>query len=244
MKIWGLTDTGKVREVNQDSYYIGLQKEDEQAAVVVCDGMGGAKAGNIASAMAVQIFSDRVKESTKPKMTHAYMKSILTSSIEEANRCIYEQSQTQNEYHGMGTTVVALLADGENIVLGNIGDSRAYLVSGGEITRITTDHSVVEEMVTRGEISREQAKSYPGKNLITRALGTDKEISCDLYELAVSKGDCILLCTDGLTNTVDDQEILYEIYNVNDPVTCCERLIAIANARGGPDNITAVLLKA
>lgn len=243
MKIWGKTDRGMVRPVNQDYILTDIYPDDMQVVAVVCDGMGGANAGNIASKLAAELISDRLKAALRSRMSLSYMREVLDSSIREANELVYNASIKDPAYQGMGTTVVALLCSGDRGVLANVGDSRAYLINDDGITRITRDHSLVEEMLSRGELTREEAKVYPNRNLITRAVGTEAEVKTDIFEIPLYKDEYILICTDGLTNSVDEQEILYEVSNVDDTDSCCDRLIEIAMQRGAPDNISVVLLK-
>ncbi len=243
VKIWNKTDRGKVRPVNQDYVLTDIYPDDLQAVAVVCDGMGGANAGNIASKLAAEHISERLKAALRGRMNTAYMREVLDSSIREANELVYNASLNDPACHGMGTTVVALLCNGDCGVLANVGDSRAYLINDDGISRITRDHSLVEEMLSRGELTREEAKVYPNRNLITRAVGTETDVKTDLFEIRLYEDDFILICTDGLTNCVDEQEILYEVKNMDDTDSCCDRLIDIAMQRGAPDNVSVVLLK-
>ena len=243
MKIWNKTDRGKVRPVNQDYVLTDIYPDDLQAVAVVCDGMGGANAGNIASKLSAEHISERLKAALRGRMNAAYMREVLDSSIREANELVYNASLNNPACHGMGTTVVALLCNGDCGVLANVGDSRAYLINDDGISRITRDHSLVEEMLSRGELTREEAKVYPNRNLITRAVGTETDVKTDLFEIRLYEDDFILICTDGLTNCVDEQEILYEVKNMDDTDSCCDRLIDIAMQRGAPDNVSVVLLK-
>jgi len=243
VKIWNKTDRGKVRPVNQDYVLTDVYPDDLQAVAVVCDGMGGANAGNIASKLAAEHISDRLRAALRGRMSAAYMREVLDSSIREANELVYNASLKDPNCQGMGTTVVALLCNGDRGMLANVGDSRAYLINDDGISRITRDHSLVEEMLSRGELTREEAKVYPNRNLITRAVGTEADVKTDLFEIPLYKDEYILICTDGLTNCVDEQEILYEVTNVDDTDSCCDRLIDIAMQRGAPDNVSVVLLK-
>ena len=142
----------------------------------------------------------------------------------------------------MGTTLVAVMVQGKEVVVVNVGDSRAYNVNRNGIRQITTDHSVVQMMVMRGDLTQEQARVYPGKNYITRAIGTEPVVDCDVFHLDVERGDCLLLCTDGLSNILDDQEILFEVVHGVDKEQCCQRLLSIAKNRGAPDNVTSVMV--
>ena len=168
---------------------------------------------------------------------------LLQSAVKLANFTVYDQGQQFEEFNGMGTTLVAALICGHEVTLVNVGDSRAYGINAHGIHRITVDHSVVELMVQRGELTPEKAKHYPGKNLITRAIGTEPQVQCDIFHRKVGKGSCFLLCTDGLSNLMDDQEILFEVVHGINKEQCCQRLLDIAKNRGAPDNVTSILIQ-
>ena len=241
MQAWGLTDPGMVRTQNQDHYAI-VKLGREQLLAIVCDGMGGARSGNIASQMAVDVFVGEVKRTARSNMKPERIDDMLEQALEMANEAVYEQSQLSEEYRGMGTTLVAAFFQKDQLTVANVGDSRAYLFNKDGVKSITTDHSLVELMVQRGEITREAAKFHPGKNLITRAVGTEAKVSCDLYHLKLNKGDSVLLCSDGLSNVMSDQEILFEVIHGVNKNDCCQRLMNIANYRGSPDNVTVALI--
>ncbi len=241
MQAWGLTDPGMVRSQNQDDYAI-VKLGRDQLLAIVCDGMGGARSGNIASKMAVEIFSEEVKRTARSGMKQEKVDTMFREALELANKAVYEQSQLSEEYKGMGTTMVAALFQKDHVTILNVGDSRAYLFNQDGGHSITTDHSLVEMMVQRGELTPEAAKYHPGKNLITRAVGTETTVDCDLFHLELKKGDNILLCSDGLSNLMSDQEILFEVIHGVNKSDCCQRLMKIANYRGSPDNVTIVLV--
>lgn len=243
MQAWGLTEPGMVRNQNQD-YYLIQKLSRDQLLVIVCDGMGGARSGNIASKMAVEVFSDEVRRTVRSNMKPERIGGMLSTALELANKAVYEQSQLSEEYKGMGTTLVAAFFQKDKVTVVNVGDSRAYLFNSEGVSAITTDHSLVELMVQRGELTREAAKNHPGKNLITRAVGTESAVSCDLYHLQIAKGDSILLCSDGLSNLLSDQEMLFEVVHGVNKSDCCQRLMNIANYRGSPDNVTVALISA
>ena len=242
MQSWGLTDQGCVRKQNQDSYQIE-QLDRGGLLCVVCDGMGGAKSGNIASSLAVDVFVQEVKRSWKPLMDQEHIDQMLVSAAKLANFTVYDQSLQFEEFDGMGTTLVAVLIQGKNATIINVGDSRAYGLDADGIRQLTSDHSLVQMMVRHGELTPEQAKNYPGKNLITRAIGTEASVECDVFHRRVSKGEQLLLCTDGLSNLLDDQEILFEVVHGADKESVCDRLMEIAKNRGAPDNVTCVLVQ-
>lgn len=241
MKAWGVTDAGNVREQNQDSYRTETLGRDALLAVV-CDGMGGARSGNVASRLACEVFSEEVKRSFSADMTPEETERMLRTALDLTNTTVFEHSHLSEEFAGMGTTLVAALAVGARAYILNVGDSRAYRIDPDGIACITTDHSVVELMVQRGELTPEQAKNHPGKNLITRAVGTCPQVEPDLFRVAAQEDDCLLLCSDGLSNQMADQEILFEVAHGADRSDCCQRLLEIAKDRGAPDNVTAVLL--
>jgi protein phosphatase len=176
-------------------------------------------------------------------MSAKYIETVARESVLSANRLLYEKSVSDSECSGMGTTLVAVIADGKHAVVANVGDSRAYSIDENNIVRVTRDHSLVEDLLMKGDLTIEEARSHPRKNLITRALGTEETIECDIFTLDIKQGDNILLCSDGLTNPVEDQEILYEVLHGGKKELACDRLIDIANERGGKDNITVVLLE-
>lgn len=241
MEAWGLTDKGNVREQNQDFYTI-LKINEQTLLAVVCDGMGGAKSGNVASRLACEVFSDEIKRSFRKKMTDYETETMLRSAVTLTNIAVYEHAQLSDEYAGMGTTLVAVLITGKQAFVLNIGDSRAYRINSDGVTCVTRDHSLVELMVQRGELTHEQAKNHPGKNLITRAVGTEKQVHGDVFHLKLFPKDNLLLCTDGLSNLMADQEILFEVVHGANKSDCCQRLVEIAKNRGAPDNVTSVLI--
>ena len=241
MQSWGLTDKGCVRKMNQDAYEI-RQLDRNTLLCVVCDGMGGAKSGNIASSLAVDVFSQEIQRTWTPNMEWDKADQIMKGAVKLANFTVYDQARQFEEFDGMGTTLVAAFIRGRQVSFVNVGDSRAYIINQKGIIQVTRDHSVVQLMVDRGELTSEMAKNYPGKNLITRAVGTESMVSCDVFRRELSKGDYLLLCSDGLSNMMDDQEILFEVVHGVNKERCCKRLLDIAMSRGSPDNVTCVLV--
>lgn len=236
MQFWGITDQGAVRSQNQDSY--DIQKlNDGRVLAVVCDGMGGARAGNVASAMTVEIFIDAVS-STSGDDDHRMGQAAI-----RANDLVFRRAITDDDCAGMGTTLVAALVGNDQACLLNVGDSRAYFVNESGIRQVTRDHSVVEDLVISGQLTREEARNHPRKNLITRALGCEPQLRADLFHLDVKEDDRLVLCSDGLSNLVTEQEILYEVIHGGDDESCCRRLLDIAMHRGAPDNVTVVLIR-
>lgn len=241
MQCWGLTDPGCVRAQNQDAY--AIENLDRNTVLcVVCDGMGGAKSGNIASSLASDVFVQEVRRTWKPAMDQSRIDQMLRGAVKLANFTVYDQSQQFEEFLGMGTTLVAVLIRGKTATIVNVGDSRAYCVDRDGIQRLTVDHSLVELMVQRGELTPERARTYPGKNFITRAIGTEPVVDCDVFHREVERGDCLLLCSDGISNMMDDQEILFEVAHGVNKQQCCQRLLDIAKNRGAPDNATSILI--
>ena len=241
MQYWALTDTGVARSQNQDAYQT-VPLDKNTLLCVVCDGMGGAKSGNVASTLAADVFTQEVKRSWVPDMDPESLDRMLGSAVKLANFTVYDQASQFEDFNGMGTTLVALLIQGKKATIVNVGDSRAYLIDSDGIKQITTDHSLVQMMIARGELSPEKAKRYPGKNLITRAIGTEPQVVCDVFHRKVEKGACFLLCTDGLSNQMDDQEILFEVLHCQEKSQCCQQLLDIVKKRGAPDNVTAILV--
>lgn len=239
MKIVAKTDVGMVRESNQDSYAVG-ELPGSVAWAVVCDGMGGAAGGNVASSTAVKIISEQITASYRVGMSSKSVKNMLVSAVNAANISVFDISCSNPELTGMGTTVVCAVVTDSVAYIAHAGDSRAYLLSGdGAIVQLTRDHSMVQDMVEDGKITELQAKSHPRKNIITRAVGVDREIKVDFLEQDLSVGEALLLCTDGLTNFVDNDEIC-ELTKDNKYYEFAERLIERANKNGGGDNVTVV----
>ena len=245
MKLFGVTDVGCHRKDNQDSYAF-RQLGDQAAVLVVCDGMGGAQAGNVASSVAVEAFTAEVEEqfaAGSPEDDPSWWDNILSSACDRANRRVYELSQTNPEYQGMGTTLVAALAlPGESHVI-NVGDSRCYLIDREIIRQVTVDHSLVQLLVDRGEITAEEARVHPRKNLITRALGVDSEVDCDLLRVETGPDSRLLLCSDGLTNVLTDQVLLQTSKAEAEPEEMCRSLLRMTLEQGAPDNVTVVLVQ-
>lgn len=239
MNVWGITHRGMVREQNQDAFACRTLP-DGRIIALVCDGMGGARAGNIASSMAVDVFMEAFLEDGEdsPDLEHMERAAAL------ANRQVFRRAVEDENCVGMGTTLVAALAGEEEALILNEGDSRAYHISEESgISQVTRDHSLVEDLVERGELTRDQARVHPHKNLITRALGAEPDLKADSFRRELAEGDFLLLCSDGLSNVVSEQEILYEVVHGGEACTCCRRLLDIALHRGAPDNVTAVLIQ-
>lgn len=236
MNVYGITDRGVVRKQNQDCY--ASCPLDQAMFAMVCDGMGGAKSGNVASQMAVDHFIASVQQHAQEEPASA-----LQRALEESNAAVLERSLHDPDCAGMGSTLVAAWVTQQyNAYVLNVGDSRCYRINGSGIHQVTRDHSLVEDLVACGKITPEEARTHPNKNIITRALGTERHTVGDLFELELEKGDYLLLCSDGLSNQITEQEILYEVLYGGQEDTCCQRLLEIALDRGAPDNVTAVLV--
>ena len=238
MKISAKTDIGKVRSTNQDSYAAG-DLADDVIWAVVCDGMGGANGGNIASETAVKVISEKITSGYHPGMNDNSIKHLLISSIDAANARVHSASKISEDLKGMGTTVVAAIIKGENLYISNVGDSRLYIINANSIHQMTVDHSIVQLMIDHGEISPEDAKDHPKRNVITRALGVESSVRIDFLQEQINRNDMILLCTDGLTNYVDD-ETIFKVCVDTDRYEIADKLVELANANGGGDNITVV----
>ncbi len=240
MKIVAKTDVGRVRKSNQDSYAAG-ELPNGVAWAVVCDGMGGNAGGNIASSTAVKMISEQITSCYRDGMSISSIKNILVTAITNANISIFDMSRANEELRGMGTTVVAIIIINNTVCVAHAGDSRAYLISRHGIKQLTKDHSVVQAMVETGELTPAEAKVHPRKNLITRALGVDENIKVDFCEQPISNNDVLLMCTDGLTNYVEADDI-YNITSSGKYYEFADKLVELANNNGGGDNITVVVV--
>ncbi len=239
MKIYSKIDIGKERSINQDAFFAGEISQDI-AFAVVCDGMGGANAGDIASQTAVKTISEYIINSYRRKITIQDFVKILRNALLSANITLYDMAKNQEGLKGMGTTAVVAVVKGDEVAVAHVGDSRLYLV-GDELKQITRDHSIVQSLIESGEITPEDAVKHPRKNVITRALGVESEVAVDTAELVLKENEALLLCTDGLTNFASSDAIL-KTFKENDIALVPEKLIELANAGGGGDNITAVTL--
>ena len=244
MRSFGLTDKGKVRKDNQDSFIIEKCDAKDCLVVALCDGMGGAKAGGLASQLSNKAFVSYIYAKLTSRVNRALdFQKILRDACTEANGVAYEYSQFDEEYNGMGTTIVGgvVKSNGNGYII-NVGDSRAYHISRRLdcITQITRDHSQVEELVEYGAITKEQAKTHPQRNVITRALGSEAQVEADYFEFSLQGGDFLLLCSDGLSNIVSDEEILAYAKEYPEPELLCRSLMSKALNRGAGDNVTVL----
>lgn len=240
MKILEKTDIGLVREENQDT--CNTRQIGEYFSAVVCDGMGGTKGGRVASSLAVDVYQQSLEGKIRSGMKLNELNKAIQQSITLANDAVYQRSSQEEELQHMGTTLVSALVNERTALIANVGDSRAYHVTEEGIRQISRDHSVVENMVERGDLTPQEAKHHPRRNLITRALGPDTAVEADIFQINWAQGDMILLCSDGLVNTVSDQEILFELIHHGETDTCLDRLLALSLERGAPDNVTMLLI--
>ncbi len=235
------TDIGKHRDINQDSYYVS--EKQEIPLFIISDGMGGHKAGEVASKMAIDIIKEKISDKNNRLKLEESIAELIRETIKIANLEIYKTSQEKEEYSGMGTTVTMAYILENKIFIGQVGDSRAYLLRNDKFIQLTEDHSLVAQLLKNGSITEEEAENHPQKNVITRAVGTDEEIDIDIVVEKIYNEDLILLCTDGLTNMVDDNEIKEVLLKRKDIQIACEDLVELANDNGGYDNITVMAIK-
>ena len=242
LELYGKTDVGLKREMNQDVFFV-YQLSEQVGFAIVCDGMGGPNGGQVASEMACNTISTRLMESDNiVDKTDEEIKSLVISATSEANMEVYKMSNIEPGYKGMGTTVVFALRINQKVYITHIGDSRAYVLRGGKLYQITKDHSMVQELVEQGKISAEEAKVHPNKNMITRAVGVNLTVNIDYLEVLFEKQSKILLCSDGLTNMLSDSIIESTLCKYNAETTC-KKLINLSNKAGGIDNITVAVME-
>ena len=241
MEWFGLTDRGRVRPTNQDIYQIEAREENQTALLVVCDGMGGANAGNVASRFAAKAFAETVSAALDRALDAGKRQALLTHALVQANDTVFTLAGRQPEFRGMGTTLVAALVQGEQATILNVGDSRAYLFDGTRLHQLTEDHSYVEEMRRQGRITEADARTHPQKNLITRAVGVEPDVEGDLFEVRLKRGETLLLCTDGLTGMVEDDKIAETLKYAKTLALAGDALLTLALEGGGRDNITVAL---
>ena len=231
MKVYAITDIGRMRPINEDSYYL---PGDGEHFCAVADGMGGHNAGEVASAMAVQVFSEHMRD------VETITGYALHAAVERANREVYRTALDNEGMSGMGTTFSALAQQDGDVLLAHVGDSRVYLVRHGALMQLTTDHTLVEEMVQRGMLTPREARVHPRRNIITRALGTEPWVDVDTIQLSIRPGDAFFLCSDGMTNYVEERDILRAALAEGDWDEKLRGLVSVALENGGADNITAL----
>lgn len=241
--VYGITDTGCVRELNEDSYCIcGFKDGREPGFCVVADGMGGHNAGEVASKLAIDFITNSLNDIIKGDFSTDIPRKI-NDAVNSANESIYNLSKEDESRAGMGTTTVICAFAGSEGYIANVGDSRAYACRKDEIYQITIDHSMVEEMVATGTITREEARVHPQKNIITRAIGSENSTRADIFEYEYKAGDSIILCSDGLSGMVDDETILETVRDSKSSKEISENLCELAKANGGIDNITVISVR-
>ena len=238
MKAFSITDIGERRRINQDYVFCS------EAAIgrlpnlfIVADGMGGHNAGDYASRYCVEFFKQKIEESEIESPI-----ALIEAAIKEANEALWSKAQEQSDLEGMGTTLVAATIFDKEMYVANVGDSRLYVV-GKEIKQVTEDHSLVEVMVKTGELNRNEARLHPNKNIITRAIGANTTVAPDYFEVNLEEGDTVLMCSDGLTNMLEDETIERIIKENDDPSAAAETLVKCANENGGKDNIAIIIIK-
>ena len=241
MNVFGITHRGAVRNENQDRIRYTQMTSGDLLTAVLCDGMGGAQAGSVASTIASDTFMSHAANSLDESSTASDLHPILTEAVNYANIKVYDRAFSDFACMGMGCTLVGLLVNGKRACVINVGDSRAYLIGKRRITQITRDHSLVEDMVSRGKITRTEARNHPQKNIITRAIGVEASVSSDLFDIKLSSGNRLLLCSDGLSNIVSSEEMLMISGNNQTPEKTCNALLELALKRGAPDNVTVFM---
>lgn len=242
MKFASRTDRGLIREINEDNCAIVTGRDGIPLAFIIADGMGGHNAGEIASKTAVDFIDGRVAELAAACDAGGDMPVLLKSLLQEANEAVLTKSKECLSNSGMGTTLITAVIFRNCLYIGHAGDSRFYVIRDGKINRITTDHSYIEELIKNGSITREEAANHPKKNVITKALGGMENLEADIYVYEMHKNDCYVLCTDGLTNMVDDGFIEKTVLSL-EPQEACDELVRTANTKGGDDNITVIVIK-
>lgn len=238
------SDIGRVRHVNEDQSWVS-QLNNGITIAIVADGMGGHQAGDVASQKAVDAFrSMLVQSAAKADLSIQEGKMLIRQAISQANDAVFELASRNERYHNMGTTIVAALVKQDNAIIGHVGDSRAYKITQGVITQLTHDHTLVNELVKSGQLSEEEAAHHPRRNVLTRAVGTDSHVDIDVQAVEWSSEDILLLCSDGLSNMVSEQQMLQMVTSEQLELDAkADHLIQLALHAGGDDNITVVLLQ-
>jgi PPM family protein phosphatase len=238
------SDIGRVRQVNEDQSWVS-QLNNGVTLAIVADGMGGHQAGDVASQKAVDAFRSMLEQSAaKADLSLQEGKMLIRQAISQANEAVFELASRNERYHNMGTTIVAALVKQDNAIIGHVGDSRAYKITEGVITQITNDHTLVNELVKSGQLSAEEAAHHPRRNVLTRAVGTDSQVDIEVQTVDWSSHDVLLLCSDGLSNMVSEQQMLQTVSMEQLELEAkADHLIQLALHAGGDDNITVVLLQ-
>lgn len=240
LDVYGASDKGRVRDLNEDSFCLhGFDRQEPLGFCILSDGMGGHNAGEVASQRTVQFAAEELLKDKS--LTEA--PRLLNQAVKTANERVYQMAMANQSQYGMGATLVMACICSDEAYIANVGDSRAYAYRKGELIQITKDHSIVEEMVANGTITKEEARNHPQRNIITRAIGADKETEADIFEYDYYAGDVLLLCSDGLSSMLTDDEIKEVVSRNTDAKTMVSVLIEAANDRGGRDNITVICIR-
>lgn len=237
------SDTGLIRQINEDSYNIIAGYPGIPVCFIIADGMGGHNSGEVASKSSVDFVSSRLLQFPMELMEDDEIFSAIGEMVKLSNSHVYELSLEREENYGMGTTLIVAVVHNKKLYIVHIGDSRVYQIREGNMERLTTDHSYIEELIMLGSLTREEAENHPKKNIITRAIGCSGEIEIDTYLTEFRDEDTFLLCTDGLSNMLCEDEIKEIVLNIDDPQAVCEELVKRANEKGGEDNITVIVIK-
>lgn len=242
MKIFSRSDKGTVRVENQDRIWTGAFGDNNEAAVIIlCDGMGGEKAGSVASQTSVDFIRERIQKGYRENITRNQLRNLLITSVTAANSVVYNMAVSDEEKAGMGTTCVVAIILNERAYIVNIGDSRAYRIFDDNMQQITKDHTFIRKLIEKGQITEEESKTHPKRNCITKAIGAQNKITPDYFELDLNKDDLLLFCSDGLSSYAEDEEIAEIIVN-NNISKVCDLLIDLVNSNGGRDNVTVALV--
>lgn len=243
MQYYGVSDIGRKRKENQDRIYLP-KEECEPKLFILADGMGGANAGSVASSTAIEFIRGYIEERwNKIFLDRISIEKLIDEAIVKANDFVYAKSKNTQEFAGMGTTVIVAIIFKNKVYLGHIGDSRVYRIRKNIIRQLTKDHSYVEALLQSGSITKEEAKNHPQKNVLLKVLGCEENVKPDIITKGFLKGDVLLICSDGLTNMMEQNEIYNTILeNIDNPETACEKLVEKANVVGGYDNISAILV--
>lgn len=241
MEWFGLTDRGRLRPTNQDIFQIAVNESNHTALLVVCDGMGGANAGNVASKFAAKVFVDTIRPALNNSLPTAQRQTLLSDALERANRRVYGLACRQPEFSGMGTTLVATLVWNNEVTIINVGDSRAYLFDGSVLQQVTEDHSYVAEMYRQGHLTKQAARTHSRRNLITRAVGVSPTVEGDLFELTLQEQETLLLCSDGMSGMAEDEDMAAAMKGRPSLAQMGNALVQLALMSGGRDNITVAL---
>jgi len=236
------SDKGRIREINEDSYNVLAGFPGIPATFIIADGMGGHNSGEIASNSAVEYISNYILENPDA-FSGDNVLDVLKYIIGKVNIHVYNKSLENEIDHGMGTTLIVGVVLNKKLFIGHVGDSRVYLLRNEKMEKLTIDHSYIEELIRNGTITREEAENHPNKNLITRAIGCSEVLEVDTYAYDIKENDIFIMCTDGLTNMLNEERIMEIVLSNDDPETTCEKLVEGSNEMGGEDNITVIVFK-